>query len=155
MDALESLEVSYYSYTISNVQGIHNIIIVSELIPSYTINVSCGPMGTISPSGTITVKEGGSITITGTPETNYLVDKVFLNSVSTSFTGNSFTLSNIQNDANIYFLFSTGSTTFYEKNNNGTWVQVVQAYKKENGRWVEYEFALIGDPNAKYIRLEV
>ena len=155
MDALESLEVPYYSYTISNVQSIHNIIIVSELIPSYTINVSCGPMGTINPSGAITVKEGGSLTITGTPETNYLVDKVFLNSISTSFSGNSFTLSNVQNDANIYFLFSTGSTTFYEKNNNGNWVQVVQAYKKENGRWIEYEFALIGDPNAKYVRLEV
>ena len=155
MDALESLEVPYYTYTISNVQSIHNIIIVSELIPSYNINISCGPMGNVSPIGTVSVKEGQSLTITGTPDTNYLVDKVFLNSVSTSFSGNSFTVSNVQNDANVYFLFSTGSTTFYEKNNNGTWIQVVQAYKKENGRWIEYEFALIGDPNAKYVRLEV
>lgn len=155
MEALESLEVPYYTYTISNVQNIHNIIIVSELIPSYNINISCGPMGNVSPIGTVSIKEGQSLTITGTPDTNYLVDKVFLNSVSTAFSNNSFTISNVQNDANIYFLFSTGSTTFYEKNNNGTWTQVVQAYKKENGRWVEYEFALIGDPNAKYVRMEV
>ena len=151
MEALESLEVPYYSYTISNVQGIHNIIVVSEKIPEYNVNITYGPMGSVAPSGTVSVKEGNSISITCTPDTNYITDKIFLNSNSVSFSNNTYTLSNVQNDANIYVLFSSGNTQFYW-NNNGTWTQVVQAYKKVNGRWETIEFALVGDPNAKYIK---
>jgi len=29
---------------------------------------------------------------------------------------------------------------------------VIQAYKKINGRWEEQEFALVGDPNTKYVK---
>lgn len=151
MDALESLNIPYYTYIISNVQSIHNIIIVSEKIPEYNINITYGPMGTVAPSGTVSVKEGSSISITCTPDTNYMTDKVFLNSNSVSFSNNTYTLTNIQNDANIYVLFSSGDTRFYWKDNT-SWTQVVQAYKKINGRWETIEFALVGDPNAKYIK---
>ena len=152
IEALESLEIPYYTYSLTNIQEVHNIIILSEKIPVYTINATCGPMGNISPSGTISVKEGGSVTITGTADTNYEMDKVFLNSTSVTFSGNSYTLSNIQGDANIYVLFSSGDTKFYIKEDNG-WREVVQAYiKNSDGRWVEQEFALIGDPNTKYQR---
>jgi len=151
IEALESLEIPYYTYSLTNIQEIHNIIILSEKIPVYTITATCGPMGTINPSGAIQVKEGENLTITGTGDTNYSVDKIFLNSVSVAFSNNSYTLSNIQSDANIYVLFSSGETQFYWKDEN-TWRQVVQVYKKVDGRWIEQEFALVGDPNAKYIK---
>lgn len=154
IEALESLNVPYYTYIITNLQEVHNIIVISEKIPVYNINVTYGPMGVVSPSGTIPIKEGNNLTIACTPDTNYITDKVFLNSQSVTFTNNEFTLSNIQNDANIYVLFSSGDTRFYW-NDDGTWTQIVQAYKKVNGRWETIEFALIGDPNAKYIRKEV
>jgi len=97
------------------------------------------------------VKEGQSLTLVCTPDTNYITDKIFINSQSVSFSNNTYTLSNIQNDANIYVLFTTGNTQFYQKD-NGSWRAVQQAYKKVNGRWEEIEFTLIGDPNAKYIK---
>ena len=151
MEALESLEVPYYTYTIDDVQGVHSIIIISEKIPEYDINVTFGPMGNVVPSGVIKVKEGGNLSITCSPETNYITDKIFLNSQSISFSNDTYTLSNINSDNNIYVLFSSGNTRFYI-NEDGSWIQVIQAYKKINGRWETQEFALVGDPNTKYIK---
>lgn len=149
--ATESLEVPYYTYSLTNIQGVHNIIILSEEIPSYNVNVTCGPMGSISVPQSNTVKQGNNLTITCTPDTNYQVDKIFVNSQSVSFSGNTYTLSNVQGDTNVYVLFSSGSTVLYTKI-NGAWTQVIQAYKKINGRWEEQEFALVGDPNTKYVK---
>jgi hypothetical protein len=52
-------------------------------------------MGTVAPSGTVSVKEGDDISITCTPDTNYMTDKVFLNSNSVSFSNNTYTLTNV------------------------------------------------------------
>ena len=71
MEALESLNIPYYTYTLTNLQEVHNIIIISEKIPEYDINITYGPMGVVSPSGIVKIKEGGNITITCTPDTNY------------------------------------------------------------------------------------
>jgi len=78
--ATESLEVPYYTYSLTNIQGVHNIIILSEEIPSYNVNVTCGPMGSVSVPQSNTVKQGNNLTITCTPDTNYQVDKIFVNS---------------------------------------------------------------------------
>lgn len=147
----ESLDVPYYTYTIANVQGVHNIVILSEKIPEYLVNITCGPMGAISPAGEVVVKEGGSITVNCTPDTNYITGKIFVNSVSQSFSNDSITVSNINQDTNIYVLFSSGDTAFYVKSGS-TWSTVIQAYQKINGRWVAQEFELIGDPYTKYVR---
>lgn len=149
----ESLEVPYYTYSLTNVQEVHNIIVLSEKIPSYTVTAVAGPMGSISPEGAISVKEGGSITITGAGETNYNIKKIFVNSSSVEFSGNSYTLSNIQSDANVYFLFASENSSFHYKHSTAGWVNVAQVYKKVNGEWVEQDFETVGDPNTKYIRL--
>ena len=151
IEALESLEVPYYSYNLQNVQVAHNIIVVTKEYPKYNVNITASAYGAVDKMGANLVKQGNSLTINCTPNTNYIVDKIFVNSNSVSFTNNSYTLSNVQNDTNIYVLFTTGNTQFYHKE-NGSWVAVQQAYKKVDGRWVEIEFTLIGDPNAKYIR---
>ena len=151
MAPLESLEVPYYTYSISNIQSIHNILVISEKIPVYNVNITCGPMGSASPSGTLSAKEGSNITVIGTPETNYELTQIYINSQPVVFseTGE-YTLSNIQSDTNIYLLFTSGSSGFYI-NNGGTWTPTIQAYKKVDGRWEEQEYALVGDPYTKYV----
>lgn len=151
IEAVESLEIPYYTYSLTNIQAVHNILIVSEKIPIYCLNISNGPMGSLDSTGAQYLKEGSSFTINCTPDINYAVDKIFVNSESVAFSGNSYTVTNIQSDMNLYVLFSSGNTTFSIKE-NGSWVQVIQAYKKVDGRWVAQEFALVGDPNTKYVR---
>lgn len=142
-----------YSYTISNIQGIHQIIIVSEPLPYYDVIVSCSPMGSITNSGVNSVAEGGSLTITCSPQTNYSTYKIFVNSEPVTFSGNSYTVSNVQADTNVYVLFSSGDIGFYFKSDDvNDWVPVQQVYRKSDGRWVAQEFALVGDPNMKYVR---
>ena len=151
IEPLEDLYVPYYTYTLDNVQVAHNIIVVTKVYPIYNINVDCNEFGSVDKLGINNIRQGRDITITCTPATNYITDTIYLNSNPTTFSGNTYTLSNIQNDANIYVLFTTGSTQFYQKE-NGSWRQVVQAYRKVNGEWEEIQFTAVGDPNAKYIR---
>ena len=151
IEPLEDLYIPYYTYSLANVQSAHNIIVVTKQVPRYTVNVSASEFGAVDKMGTNIVKEGQSLTIVCTPNTNYITDKIFVNSNSVSFNNNTYTLSNVQNDANIYVLFTTGNVQFYVRDGN-TWRAVTQAYKKVNGRWEEIEFTLVGDPNAKYIR---
>ena len=51
-------------YTFVNVTTDHTIAATFEEIPSYTISVSAGNHGTISPSTNVTVMEGGNQTFT-------------------------------------------------------------------------------------------
>lgn len=151
IEALESLEVPYYSYNLTNVQTAHNIIVVTKEYPKYKVTVTNSNFGSVDKGGQNIVKQGNNLVINCTPDTNYITDKIFVNSQSVNFTNNTYTLSNVQNDTNIYVLFTTGNVQFYQKN-NGAWRAVQQAYKKVNGRWEEIEFTLVGDPNAKYIK---
>lgn len=112
-----TLSNGQYSYTISNIQGPHQVIIVSEPLPYYDVKVTAGPMGSVSVPGVNSVAEGGSLTITCSPQTNYSTSKIFVNGESVSFNGNSYTLSNVQGDTNVYVLFSSGNTAFYVKSN--------------------------------------
>ena len=151
IEALESLEVPYYSYNLQNVQVAHNIIVSTKEYPKYKVNITASQFGVVDKIGENIVKQGGNLNFNCTPDVNYITDKIFVNSNSVNFSNNTYTLSNIQNDTNIYVLFTTGNVQFYHKE-NGEWIAVQQAYKKINGRWEEIDFTLIGDPNAKYVR---
>lgn len=151
IEALESLEVPYYSYNLQNVQVAHNIIVSTKEYPKYKVTITASQFGVVDKIGENIVKQGNSLTLNCTPDVNYITDKIFVNSNSVSFSNNTFTLSNIQNDTNIYVLFTTGNVQFYYREGNN-WITVQQAYKKINGRWEEIEFAIVGDPNAKYVR---
>ena len=151
IEALESLEVPYYSYNLTNVQTAHNIIVITKEYPKYNVNITSSEYGAVDKLGLNVVKQGNDLTIHCTPNTNYITDKIFVNSNSVTFTNDTYTLSNIQNDTNIYVLFTTGNTQFYHKENNN-WINIQQVYKKVDGRWVEIEFSLVGDPHAKYIK---
>lgn len=153
MTPLESLDVPYYSYTLNNVQTVHNILILSTKIPEYTVDILPGPMGSVTPAGTQTVKEGATVIITCTPDTNYDLDSIYVNSVPQVFSGSTFTISDIQEDKNVFILFSSGETLLYSKDH--AWISVTQLYKKTNGRWTSIAFAAAGDPYAKYIKRDL
>ena len=95
IEALESLEVPYYSYELKNVQAAHNIIVITKEFPKYKVNITASTYGSVDKLGENIVKQGNDLVINCTPNTNYITDKIFVNSNSVSFTGDTYTLSNI------------------------------------------------------------
>ena len=109
IEALESLEVPYYSYSLTNIQTAHNIIVVTKDFPKYKVNITASQFGVVDKIGENIVKQGNSLVLNCTPDTNYITDKIFVNSNSVTFSNDTYTLSNVQNDTNIYVLFTTGN----------------------------------------------
>jgi len=70
------------SYTFKNVTANHTIEAVFDEQKTYTIQVSAGIGGSISPSGTITLNSGESKTFTITPNSGYKVSVVKVDGVS-------------------------------------------------------------------------
>lgn len=52
--------------------------VLFEAIPSYTITATAGTGGTITPSGTVTVQEGGSQTFQITANTGYVISQILV-----------------------------------------------------------------------------
>ncbi len=81
------------SYTFSNVTAAHSIS-VTFAAKAYTITASTGTNGSISPSGSVTVSQGGSQAFTMTPTTGYQVKSVLVDGVSVGAV-TSYTFSNV------------------------------------------------------------
>jgi hypothetical protein len=83
------------SYTFSNVTAAHTISASFVQNPSsYTITVSAGANGSISPSGSVSVTQGSSQTFTITPNANYKISGVTVDGVSVGAVS-SYTFSNV------------------------------------------------------------
>ena len=96
------------SYTFSNVQGNHVISVsFSAQEITYTITASAGDNGTISPSGVISVSQGGSQTFTISPDNGYHIQDVLVDNVSQGDTS-SYTFSNVQENHAISVSFIAG-----------------------------------------------
>lgn len=121
-------------YSVPNVTS--NISIQAFFSPiSYTLNVSAGANGTISPNGTLTVACGVQQTFTITPNTNYHVHAIYLNGDSVA----SSTIYNIIPDADytIYVDFALNNDNEYyitvNSNTGGTVTPTsTSAYLGEN-----------------------
>ncbi|MFH1378134.1 MAG: LamG-like jellyroll fold domain-containing protein [Planctomycetota bacterium] len=81
------------SYTFSNVTAAHTIS-ATFAINTYTITVSAGANGSISPSGSVTVNHGSNQTFTITPDANYRIVDVLVDGVSQGDVS-SYTFSNV------------------------------------------------------------
>ncbi|MFA4861219.1 glycine-rich domain-containing protein [Methanoregula sp.] len=79
VDGVSQGSVTSYSFT--NIVADHTIA-ATFAINTYTIAASAGSGGTISPSGTITVNQGGSQTFAITPDTGYHITDVLVDGVS-------------------------------------------------------------------------
>lgn len=79
---------------------------------TYSITASAGSNGSISPSGSISVNQGGSQAFTFTPATGFQVADVLVNGVSVG-NASTYTISNITENKTISVSFSATSTTTY------------------------------------------
>lgn len=70
----------------------------APILKYYTITASAGAGGSISPSGGISVREGGDQAFTVTPQTGYVISDVVVDgmSVMSRMAGNTYTLENVR-----------------------------------------------------------
>ena len=80
------------SYTFTNVTGDHTL--SASFIPTYSITATSGTNGTIIPTGSSTVSEGGSVTYTITPDSGYGIATVTVDGVTTTATS-TYTFTNV------------------------------------------------------------
>jgi hypothetical protein len=76
--------VLYSGYTFSNVTANHSISVTfkQKVVPNYIIAASAGSNGSISPSGNVTISQGGSQIFTFTPNTGYEINQVLVDGVN-------------------------------------------------------------------------
>ncbi len=101
------------TYTFSNVTANHSIE-VSFKLKQYTIAVSTGSNGSISPNTNQSVNHGGSQSFTITPATNYEIDKVLIDGTNnpTAVAAGTYTFTNITGNHSIEVSFkATGPNT--------------------------------------------
>ena len=92
-------------YTISNIMANQNVTVEGAQINTYTITATAGANGSIDPSGAITVNHDDSKTFTAMPDNNYEVDQWKLNGSDVQTGGNTYTISNIQDNATVSVTF--------------------------------------------------
>ena len=91
------------TYTFTNVTASHTIE-ASFAINQHTITATAGSNGTITPSGSVTVDDGGSWTFTITPNTGYRISDVEVDGGVLGVT-RSYTFSNVTSDHTISATF--------------------------------------------------
>ncbi|KRF09832.1 glycoside hydrolase domain-containing protein [Paenibacillus sp. Soil787] len=74
------------------------------------IQASAGPNGTISPSGKVTVNDGDNKSFTFVPNTGYSVDKVTVDSIEVTVTGNVYTFDKVTSSHTINVTFKADGT---------------------------------------------
>ena len=98
---------SVSSYTFTNVKADHTISASFSQLPPITHNITAtaGAGGSISPSGTVTVTDGGNQTFTITPGSGYLIQSVVVDGSSVGAVS-SYTFTNVKADHTISASFS-------------------------------------------------
>ena len=79
--------------------------IYTQELPKYTIRLTAGEFGSISPSGTIIKEKGENLSIEIFPEKNYQIMRMTLDGKAMSSSISNFTLDNIQADHHINVTF--------------------------------------------------
>ena len=102
------------SYTFTNVKSNQTISVTFKAITvtQYTITSSAGSNGSISPSGSTTVSDGGSKTYTMTPSSGYEVNAVTVNGSSVGAV-TSYTFTNVKSNQTISVTFKAITVTQY------------------------------------------
>jgi hypothetical protein len=96
------------SYEFENIVGEHTIhVMFEEISPDYTITVTAGENGTISPEGAFVVSGGSDQLFTITPDAGYKVSNLLVNgkSVKGEIVANTYTLANIEQDTTVDVTF--------------------------------------------------
>jgi hypothetical protein len=93
------------TFTFSNVQAAHTISAAFNPIPTFTITASAGSGGSVSPSGTTTVNQGGTLTVTITANSGFVIASVTVDGANQGVIS-SFTFSNVQANHTISATFN-------------------------------------------------
>jgi mannose/cellobiose epimerase-like protein (N-acyl-D-glucosamine 2-epimerase family) len=98
------------TYTFSNVTADHTISASFAAVPVFTITASAGSRGTISPSGSMSVRQNESGTFTITPDTGCIISNVLVDNVSVGAL-TSYTFANVTANHTISASFAIKSYT--------------------------------------------
>ena len=101
-----------------------NLTVSPVRVPSYTIGIKQSSHGTITPQGPITVNEGGSVTLTITPNAGYHLSelKVGTNDVTSAVMSNQYTISNVRANDSVWVKFAVDHNNTIAKSNIQYWV---------------------------------
>ena len=101
-----------------------NLTVSPVRVPSYTIGIKQSSHGTITPQGPITVNEGGSVTLTITPNAGYHLSelKVGTNDVTSAVVGNQYTISNVTANDSVVVKFAVDHNNTIAKSDIQYWV---------------------------------
>lgn len=123
---------------------------------THTITITSYGNGTATPSGTVDVEDGNSLTITGTPGEGSYCDTIGAYSNSSPSTSPTFshTYSNITADTSISVTFS--DYTFFIKQSDGSWQGYkCQVYGKDSSGWTQNNYGVQAlNASKKYIITE-
>ena len=109
VDGISQGVITSYTFTRDSVD--HAISATfGSILPTHTITATAGPNGTISPSGGVSVADGGSQTFTITPATGYHIDSVIVNGLFRG-TMSSYTFNNVLADSSISVKFAVTTYT--------------------------------------------
>lgn len=82
------------SYVFTNITGDHSISVTFEPTPTYTVNITAGPGGTVSPIGNLVVNESSDHTFSIRPDEGYRITNVLIDGISAGAV-TTYTLTNI------------------------------------------------------------
>ena len=104
--------------------SVWNLTVSPVRVPSYTIGIKQSNYGTITPQGPITVNEGGSVTLTITPNAGYHLSelKVGTNDVTSAVVSNQYTISNVRANDSVWVKFAVDHNNTIAKSNIQYWV---------------------------------
>lgn len=85
----------------------------------FTITISAGPNGTLSPNGILTVNNGDSRIFIASPATGFKVSAWLVDGVVAQTSGTHFLLANITSNHNVQVNFSNNLTLLYAGGANG------------------------------------
>ncbi|HPE95703.1 MAG TPA: hypothetical protein PLT66_06540, partial [Bacillota bacterium] len=96
-------------YTVENAQdGVYALYIKEK---EFNVVISCGTNGSVSPDGTMLVREGDDLTITVRPNSGYEIDEVRVGGDSAVLNGNKYTFTNVQASTTFYVTFKKSAVT--------------------------------------------
>ncbi len=102
-------------YTFTNVTQNHTIsvsfVAEGEDIVLYSINVDCGPHGSVLPSTRIDIDDGGDVVISFVPDDGYVVDKVLLDGNQVTLTQGKLVLIGVTSDHIVKVTFKESSAS--------------------------------------------
>ncbi len=106
------------TYTFDDVTTNHSLHVQFQALPLYRITASAGEGGTITPSDTVTVNEGGSVAFTFSPDAGYQIASVTIDGTPASISSN-YTFTSVTSDHSISVTFSVIMYTITASAGNG------------------------------------